>query len=143
MSRNHFIISLLLGIGFIAGCESVDTSAMKKSLAPLFQRKPIAETEEEHRRAFQKDRDSKDLNWLLANRIDAGMTVKQVGGVIGESGSRVYQDSWVKNQGGNYRSTDEVWKWQAARNGQAIYLVFREGKLVNYDPSKFHEEEWD
>jgi hypothetical protein len=127
----------------LVGCESVDNGGMKKAFAPLLNRKPTAQQEEQHRMAFQESRDSKDLHWLLANRVESGMTVKQVGGVIGENGLRVHKDSWIKNRGGNYQSTDEVWKWRATRNGQAIYLVFRNGNLVNFDPAQFREEEWD
>lgn len=141
MFRFIILLTLLPGVVILPGCESPGTSGLKKTIAPLFYKAPTAEDEEVHRKAFQEKRDPKDLHWLLAHRIDAGMTAKEVGDVIGEEGERINRDSWVKNAGGHYQSTDEVWRWRAARDGQSIHLVFRDGTLVNYDPSQFREEE--
>jgi hypothetical protein len=137
----RLIIALCI-IAPLAGCSMSD-SRMKDVLAPIFYKKPTAKQEEENRQAFQKNRDPKNLYWLMANRIDAGMTVNEVGGVIGEQGIRLNNDSWVKTRDGNYQATDEVWQWRASNDGKAIHLVFRKGKLVNYNPAEFHEEEWD
>ena len=142
LRRITTLLTTLMAIPLLTGCGSLNNAKMKETLAPLFHQGPTAQQEEQHRQDFQSSRDPKSLNWLLANRIDAGMTVKEVGGIIGEQGTRVNGGTQIKSNSGNYQSTDEVWRWRAARDGQAIHLVFRQGRLVNYDPSKLREEEW-
>lgn len=98
-----------------------------------------AQEEEEHRRNYQSTRDPDELKWLLVNRISSGMTVSEVGRVIGEEGRRLEDDNWIKTGGGYYQSGDEVWKWEQDRNGQSLILVFRDGRLVNFDPTVYQE----
>ena len=96
--------------------------------------------EEQHRQSYQKSRDPEDLRWLLANRISSGMSVSEVGRIIGQEGRRLYDDTWIKSGAGYYQSGDEAWKWEQDRNGQSLILVFREGRLVNFDPGNYAEK---
>ena len=110
-------------------------------LSSMFGTNSSVRDEEEHRQKYQSNRDPAELRWLLANRISSGMTVSEVGRVIGEEGRRVYDDSWIKTGSGYYQSGDEAWKWEQDRNGQSLILVFRDGNLVNFDPTAYQEPE--
>lgn len=118
------------------GCSSVDSVSLA-SIASLFDGESQQRMEEEHRSRFQASRSPDDLNWLLHHHIENGMTPSEVSRVIGEEGQRVYSDSWIKNSGGHYHAGDETWKWGPDRQGNSVYLVFRERRLVNFDPSEF------
>ena len=106
----------------------------------MFGAKAGVHEEEQHRQSYQKSRDPEDLRWLLANRISSGMSVSEVGRIIGQEGRRLYDDTWIKKGGGYYQSGDEAWKWEQDRNGQSLILVFREGRLVNFDPADYAEK---
>lgn len=107
------------------------------SIAKLFAVDSGADKEEAHRAAFQKTRDPNELRWLLANRIEPGMSPGDVGLVLGEQGTRIHNDGWVKNKSSIYLTDDESWKWASDRDGNSLILVFREGRLVNFDPEEF------
>lgn len=95
---------------------------------------------ERYRERFQTDRDPAALDWLLANAIDAGMSLGEVEQILAEEGQRVRDDRWVKTNGGYYRSGDVVYKWNPDSSGRSIYLVFREDKLVNFNPDEFKDD---
>lgn len=119
-----------------AGCGTLTGSGFS-NLNDLFRSGSSHKDEETHRQKYQKDRDPAELQWLLANKIESGMTVSEVSRTIGEDGRRLYDDNWIKTGGGYYQSGDEVWKWNPDRNGQSLILVFREGRLVNFDPTDY------
>ena len=129
------VMLILFGIG----CGTVSVPKMP-DIGDMFGEKSGLRDEEEHRRNFQSTRDPADLRWLLANRISSGMSVSEVGRIVGEEGRRVYDDNWIKKGGGYYQSGDEAWKWEQDRNGQSLILVFRESRLVNFDPSDYEKE---
>ena len=124
---------------FLTGCGTVSVPKIP-DMGDMFGEKSGLRDEEEHRRDFQSTRDPADLRWLLANRISSGMSVSEVGRIVGEEGRRVYDDNWIKKGGGYYQSGDEAWKWEQDRNGQSLILVFRESRLVNFDPSDYEKE---
>jgi hypothetical protein len=107
----------------------------------MFGAKASVRDEEDHRQRYQNSRNPEDLRWLLANRISSGMSVSEVGRIIGQEGRRLYDDTWIKKGGGYYQSGDKAWKWEQDRNGQSLILVFREGQLVNFDPADYSEEQ--
>ena len=135
------IIVSVFYVGFVAslnvGCNTFDTEQMIASVLPP----PKVKNEEVamHRRRFQQDRISADFRWLLANATRTGMTPKDVGEVLGERGEIVMNDTWIKSSGGHYRASDEVYKWGPDDKGKSVYLVFREDRLVNFDPSEFRD----
>ena len=93
--------------------------------------------EEVHRKQYQADRDPAALRWLLAHRIHTSMRVEEVNNVLGEEGAREYNDNWLTTKGGQYRTDDKVYKWGPDANGRSVYLVFRDGRLTNFDPSEY------
>ena len=128
--------TLLLSLVGVSGCGAL--SALKfPDLNDLLGSSSQVRDEEGHRQKYQLDRDPAERNWLLANRIQNGMAVSEVSRVIGEDGQRVHNDGRVKKGGGHYQSGDKAWKWAADRNSQSLILVFREGLLVNFDPSEY------
>jgi hypothetical protein len=98
-----------------------------------------AREEESFRVQFQEERSPAAMQWLLANRIQTGMTVSEVGHVFGEAGTREFHDSGLKVKGGNYRIGDQTYYWGPDSSGRSIYLIFREGTLVNFDPNEFRD----
>jgi hypothetical protein len=137
--RLVFSAVLLLLLVCVSGCGTLDVSNFSK-WSDLFGSKSSVRNEEEHRQKYQSSRDPAALRWLLAHQIHSGMSVSEVGRVIGEEGRRLYNDDWVKKGGGYYQSGDEAWKWEQDRNGQSLILVFREGRLVNFDPSDYSDQ---
>lgn len=135
-SSSALIVALAL-----TGCQSAG-SELLPGLQALLDGKSSVMDEETHRREFQKSRSPKEMNWLLRNSINAGMAVSEVSKVLGEEGRRVYDDGWIKRGGGHYQSGDKAWKWGPDREGRSVFLVFRDGKLVNYDPNEFENDEF-
>lgn len=117
------------------GCESVGKTtpqAFAKSTAD----QPAKRTLNSERRRYQAERDPSAARWLLAHAIQRQMTVKEINEVFGEDGVRVHDDSSLK-RGNGYREDDTVYRWGPDRDGRDIYLVFRSGRLVNFDPKEF------
>jgi len=106
----------------------------------LVQTRPSAGIEAEtetHRSRFQQERAHDDARWLLANRVRQGMSPGDVAGIFGVAGEPVYEDEWLKAGGGQYQLDDETYKWGPDDHGTSYYLMFRGGKLANFDPNQF------
>jgi hypothetical protein len=97
---------------------------------------PPKKTADSERRHYQVDRDPAALRWLLVHCVHRAMTVKEINIALGEDAIRVHDDTWIK-RGNGYREDDTVYRWGPDKNGRNIYLVFREGKLINFDPKDF------
>ena len=67
------------------------------------------------------------------------MRVAEIGEVIGEEGERVFNDRQIKTRGGHYRATDTTYRWGPDSGGRSVYLIFRDGALLNYDPEEFRK----
>ncbi|RPI76174.1 MAG: hypothetical protein EHM42_14970 [Planctomycetaceae bacterium] len=124
----------ILLLTVVSGCESSGwNSRMLEAFSP--EKSASAEDEERHRTAYAQSRNRDDLYWLLANRVDAGMGLREVNGVLGEEGTRETHGQWAR--GGDFQVSDDVYRYGPDSTGQSVYLVFREGRLVNYDRSDF------
>jgi len=86
--------------------------------------------EEQNRFRFQSDRDPQAFNWLLKNRLAAGMSVQAVNTVLGQDGQLLADDRWIKHNGGRFRETDRVYRWGPDSNARSVYLVFRNERLM-------------
>jgi len=134
-----WLLSTLIGVSLVSGCASTGDGS-PSGLASLFPSEARQKEEEErHRKRFQEGRDPEAMCWLLANRVESGQSPMDVGRVLGEQGERVVNDGWIKNDGGYYQTGDECWKWGPDREGHSVLLVFREGRLVNFDPREFQD----
>ncbi len=65
----------------------------------------------------------------------------EISQILGEDGERVHDDARFKRNGGHYRENDAIWKWGPDNKGQSLFLAFRDGKLVNFDPDQFSDTE--
>lgn len=128
--------SLLLA-GLLAGCE---TSGWAHKLERAFSSRPqtTSADEERYRRKYVGNHDRQALYWLLRHRIDSGMAYGEVCRVLGEEGTRESRDNWIKTNGGNYQLGDDAYAFGPDSDGQTLYLVFRDDKLVNFDPTEFN-----
>ena len=120
------------------GCSAVGENG--KSMFPTFATQDSRAAEEEaHRSSFQEFRRPADFRWLLSHRIQSGMSPAEVGKVFGENGLRSEKDGWIKKHDTNYRVGDVSYKWGPDNSGNSVLLVFRDEKLLNFDPDEFAE----
>lgn len=132
---------LLLAGAFCAAASSFfGCTATGKTTPQLFSKASADDapkkTPDSERRRYQVDRDPAAMRWLLAHCVHRQMAVKDINNVLGEDAVRVRDDTWVK-KGNGYREDDTVYRWGPDKNGRDVYLVFREGKLINFDPKEF------
>ena len=119
-----------------AGCES--TQGAKWLGYPFVA--PADRTygrEEKYRKDYQENRSRQAMQWLITNRVQAGMSVQDVNRILGEDGIREHMDKWLKTGSGNYLIDDVVYHYGPDSEGSSVYLVFRDDKLVNFDPDDF------
>jgi hypothetical protein len=137
MSRLRALLTLLLiGAGWlVAGCETLPDGKLGELVFGSGDR--AMQLEEEHRERYQETRKPDDRDWLLGHAVESGMTPTQVTRVLGQEGERVANDAWIKNGDGHYQIDDQAWKWGPDSEGQSVFLVFRDSKLVNFDPHEF------
>ncbi len=128
-----FVMLLVSG-----GCSAVGDNG--KSMFPTFETEERRAAEEEsHRLSFQESRRPADFRWLLSHRIQSGMSPVEVGKVFGENGERIDKDGWLKKHDTNYRVGDVSYKWGPDNSGNSVLLVFRDEKLLNFEPDEFAE----
>jgi hypothetical protein len=117
------------------GCTATGMTT-PQALAKASPEDSAKKTPDSQRRLYQVERDPAALRWLLAHCVHRQMSVKEINDAIGEDSARVHDDTWVK-RGNGYREDDTVYRWGPDKNGRNVYLVFREGKLINFDPKEF------
>lgn len=123
-------------VGLLSGCE---TSGWAHKLERAFSSRPQSTSaeEERYRRMYLGNHDRQALYWLLRHRIHSGMPYGDVCRILGEEGVRESRDNWIKTNGGNYQLGDDAYAFGPDSDGQTLYLVFRDDKLVNFDPTEF------
>lgn len=136
MARCGGAAGLLLA-GALAGCG---TSGWAHKLERAFSSKPATSSadEERYRRKYVGNHDRKALYWLLRHRVESGMAYGEVCRILGEDGVHETRDNWIKTNGGNYQIGDDCYAFGPDSDGQTLYLVFRDDKLVNFDPTEFN-----
>jgi hypothetical protein len=129
------VIALAATGCLLAGCESFDTS--DEWWAAITERdRPVDPREETYRRRFQVDGDPEAMQWLLANRVQNGMSVNDINQVLGDEGEREFNDQFLKSNGGTYRASDVIYRWGPDKTGRSVYLGFRDGHLANFNPDE-------
>lgn len=134
MCRTSLTIVLLLGGTMFAGCETLHKAGVPG--LEMYLKDPNAATAVERREQYQTNGDPVALNWLLVQRVRVGQSVAEVSGTLGEQGE-LYDDFRLKTHGGDYLATDVAYHWGPDASGRSIVLIFRDGKLVNFDPDEF------
>lgn len=119
----------------LAGCEAIDQVAHMPSTSS--RRAAMHEREETMRNRFVENGDSKAIRWLLANVVDEGMEKDEVSRILGQQGEFVEADNFVKTKDSAFHVDDKTWRWGPDDHGRAYFLVFRDRKLVNYDPAQY------
>jgi hypothetical protein len=130
---------IALAVCGAGGCQSLHDAGVP-GMASFLNTEAQAQEEERHRTAYQKSRTSSELRWLLRNKVHSGMSPSEVSKIVGDEGERVHDDGWIKNEGGFYHATDEVWKWGPDREGNSVMFVFRDKQLLNFDPTEFEDD---
>jgi hypothetical protein len=127
---------LVLAAGCLcAGCE---LAGKQSWLFPESKSQAVSD-EQKQRTKYQTEQSPEALRWLLSRRVRQGMSPEDVAVIIGEEGAPVDADDWVKSNSSGFQVGDETYRWGPDNRGNSYYLVFREGKLVNYDPAEFAE----
>lgn len=122
-----------------SGCETLYEAGVPRmsGFVDLESRRQEAE---HFREQYVEDKSPAAMRWLLVNQIRSGMTLDEVNHVFGHEGRPEYNDLWITTKGGHYRRGDQVYKWLPDSEGNVPYLVFREGMLVNFDPSELADQ---
>ncbi len=120
-----------------SGCETVPEWDSNTAMTGMHRTEKKADQAEAYRMRYLTKRDSKALDWILKNRLYSGMSRTSVAKEFGEDGEFQEASKWIKATGGTFRTSDDAYKWGPDENGRSVYLVFREGNLVNYDPKDF------
>ncbi|MDB5387004.1 MAG: hypothetical protein JWM11_2650 [Planctomycetaceae bacterium] len=128
---------LLLSLSLIS--VSCETLRAPGSTADWFARTSKSHEREinAHREKWQSRSDGKALKWLLATQIGNGMTLDEVNAKLGDIGSREEGTQEFKTKMDGVRIDDVLYRWGPDREGEVFYLVFREGKVVNFDSKRF------
>ncbi|MEX1232710.1 MAG: hypothetical protein WEB58_20860 [Planctomycetaceae bacterium] len=137
----RIVILSLLGASLLVsniGCTSL-TKKDNRFYCGLFSGKTDKNDAEKHRQTYQSERTPESICWLLANQIHSGMSLEEVNDVLGENGIREINSRWITSNGGNYRTDDVAYRWGPDSEGGTVILVFRENRLVNFNPSEFEE----
>ena len=121
---------LLLVCIHLAGCTQMTTL-----LNTAQQEETLFAEAEKHREEFLSVRSPESIQWLLANLMQNGMSKGDVDRVLGEHGSRYFDDKEILSGEGLYRLDDIVYSWGPDKQGNAYMLVFRDNNLINYDNS--------
>lgn len=138
-SPRGVIAALMLALLWpAAGCGSLNGTGMA-SLDSVTREKKEVRSEESQRRRFREERDPEAMRWLLGHRVAAGMEVADVNQVFGEEGVREFGDRWLKASNGLYHEGDVIYKWGPDSEGHTVYLAFRDGRLVNFDPEEYRK----
>ncbi len=120
---------------FFAGCVNLDEIKLP-GIPTAAELNAEYELEEKYRREYQVERSPDAILWLKTHRIKPGMNLQQVNTIFGEDGTRVYEDARYKVRA-HYLAGDETYKWGPDSDGNGHLLVFRAGRLVNFDPKEF------
>jgi hypothetical protein len=138
---SHLFTCLLWVCASIAcGCEVLDEAGVP-GMDRFIDRAAAQKETAKHRELFATEGNPESFRWLLANRIEQGMSVSDINTLFGISGERVVNDGWLKNkQGGRYRQGDVSFKWGSTSDGKSVYLIFRDDHLVNFNPDEYLED---
>ena len=137
IGRAKYVFLAMVTVGLLAGCE-MPSGSSKHLLSDSGHKNTPAE-EAEHRDEYVSSHSKTAMRWLLANRITSGMHYDDVCHILGEDGERQQNSQWLKNKGTVYRVDDVAYKFGPDAEGNAVYLVFRENRLVNFVPSQFED----
>lgn len=128
-------LSLVVSVCALAGCESPRGLHTKP-----FSNTNSYEQETQYRKDYQTTRSRRAMRWLLANKVESGMSLQEVNSMLGEQGELDESAGHLK-RGSGYRVDDKVYHYGPDDSGRALYLIFRDEKLVNFSPERFADSD--
>jgi len=136
-----FLASIAVSSMFVSGCASNANwqAFMKERGGGYKSPEEKREEEETHRTDYQENRSSEAMLWLLTNRVKQGMSVEDVNIILGQEGGLEKNAGWIRNKSPLYRRDDVTYRYGPDDEGRTIYLMFREGNLVNFDPEEYEK----
>ena len=134
--RSMFSAIILLAVVAGLGCEMLHNAGLPGMEPFLKVNAAQAEEERSLRDQFVLHRDHKGFYWLLANRVENGMPLKDVEQALGEPGELETGMGQLKSDG-LYQTTDLAYKWGPDRTGYSAIVFFRDGHVVNFNPKLF------
>jgi hypothetical protein len=120
----------------LTGCEGGPAASLT-SMKPTTRAADDEQLQVKYREQYLTERDPEALQWLLANRVRQGMTVDEVSEVLGQDGRREFDDGKLKKGNPAFRADDKTYRWGPDSSGRAIFFIFRDGTLVDFDPREF------
>ncbi len=135
MVRTGLLQTVMLLTGFLVGCETLHHAGVP-GLEQYVKDEAAIEAPKQRER-FQLDRDPAAFSWLLAHRIQNGMSVSEVGEALGDSGEEFSSSQALKGNAKEYQTTDVGYRWGPDAQGRSVILFFRENHLVNFNPREF------
>ena len=118
------------------GCQNLQQTESKNGWT-FFNSANRLQEAEQYRDRFVTEGDSQAVRWLLKNHIAGGMKLQDVNQILGQEGVRQFDDGWIKNHGGTFRQSDQVYKWGPDSEGKTYMLVFRDNHLLNFNPDDY------
>lgn len=128
-------VLLAAGMAAVAGCESLEpfnNIALSRQRREANRAKAV-----EMREKYLTTGDTRAIRWLLANSIDEGMEVDEINRILGQDGELETADRFVKTGKITYHVDDVTYRWGPDDHGKTYFLVFRDGKLVNFEPAHY------
>lgn len=132
------VLLSLIVLLFCAGCESFQEIPFDDLALPEPDRSHLQE--DEYRVKFQKSGDPAAARWLLAHRVKNAMPRKEVEKIFGQSGRFEPSDRTLKANSNAYRIGDKTYVFGPDSQGNSYHLVFRENRLVGFDPAEFRDD---
>jgi len=127
------VSGLMMAGLLVVGCNTVELAERLEMTQPRIPAEEVAE----HRSNWVQERDAKSLNWLLEKKIRSGMSRSEVEQILGEDGEPILNSAALIKDSSGYQSTDKGYRWGPDGSGRSIYLFFRDGRLVNFQPQEF------
>lgn len=141
VTRSARALFVMIALVTISGCGSFEIAPIRQMLSPT---PDTTQAEEiENRERFQRTQDPEALRWLIANRLENGMTRAEVEGVIGQPGRFEPNDRLLKTNNNAYRSSDKMYAFGPDSKSRTYFLVFRDNRLVGFDPKEFAADDFE
>lgn len=130
----------LLAIVAVVGCSNPVSKMLftnhkqrNPAMGPEKQRERTEE--QEHRAKYRSTGSSTDLEWLMKNRIENGLTVNSVNNILGEKGDLIEGAEGIAQAGGETGSTDGTYMYGPDDRGRMYHLTFKNSRLVDFNPT--------
>lgn len=128
---------LLAGVAVAAGCEGGLNNVKLPGIPTAAELRAVEEKADAYRLEFRTKKSPTAIRWLLANRVEQGMSLTEVNQQLGEDGELVDNDAGFKERNIAFQITDETYRWGPDADGHPYILFFRKDRLVNFDPKEY------